>query len=90
MMIQLKVITVICRNVYFSSVKVPADEKEVLTSDLMGLFEKRRFKNFLVFVQDFNEEDPKTWKDVDPHTLTTEELYKVHEEILEWINPPNS
>jgi len=56
--------------------KVPADEKEVLTSDLMGLFEKRRFKNFLVFVQDFNEEDPKTWKDVDPHTLTTEELYK--------------
>ena len=31
--------------------QVPADEKEALTSDLMGLFEKRRFKNFLVFVQ---------------------------------------
>ncbi len=31
--------------------KVPADEKEALASDLMGLFEKRRFKNFLVFVQ---------------------------------------
>jgi len=56
--------------------KVPADEKEVLSSDLMGLFEKRRFKNFLVFVQDFNEDDPKTWKDVDPNTLTTDELYK--------------
>ena len=34
-----------------SFVQVPADEKEALTSDLMGLFEKRRFKNFLVFVQ---------------------------------------
>ena len=31
--------------------KVPADEKEALASDLMGLFEKRRFKNFLVFIQ---------------------------------------
>ena len=57
--------------------KVPADEKEALSSDLMGLFEKRRFKNFLVFVQDFNEEDPKTWKEVDPKTTTTDEVYKV-------------
>merc|ERR1711936_1309056 len=37
---------------------------------------KRRFKNFLVFVQDFNEEDPKTWKEVDPKTTTTDEVYK--------------
>jgi Rab GDP dissociation inhibitor len=41
--------------------KVPADEVEALASDLMGLFEKRRFKNFLIFVQDFDENDPKTW-----------------------------
>ena len=33
---------------------MPADEKEALTSDLMGLFEKRRFKNFLVYVQEFD------------------------------------
>jgi len=58
--------------------KVPADGKEALSSDLMGLFEKRRFKNFLVFVQDFDESDPKTWKDVDPHKTTMEELYKKH------------
>ena len=57
---------------------MPADEKEALSSDLMGLFEKRRFKNFLVFVQDFDESDPKTWKDVDPHKTTMEELYKKH------------
>ena len=41
-----------------------------------GLFEKRRFRNFLVFVNDFNEEDPKTWKDVDPKTTTMDEVYK--------------
>ena len=44
--------------------QVPADEREALSSDLMGLFEKRRFRNFLIFVQDFDEADPKTWKDV--------------------------
>merc|ERR1712021_187659 len=44
----------------------------------MGLFEKRRFKNFLVFVQDFDENDPKTWKEADPKSTTMEELYKKH------------
>lgn len=58
--------------------KVPADEKEALTSDLMGMFEKRRFKNFLVYVQEFELENPATWKDVDPNTTTTDELYKKH------------
>jgi len=58
--------------------KVPANETEALSSDLMGLFEKRRFKNFLVFVQDFDENDTKTWKDVDPKSTTMEELYKKH------------
>ena len=42
--------------------KVPADEKEALATSLMGIFEKRRFRNFLVFTNDFNPEDPKTWK----------------------------
>ena len=56
--------------------KVPADEREALTSDLMGLFEKRRFKNFLVFVQDFDEADPKTFKDVDPFNTLMEDVYK--------------
>lgn len=55
--------------------KVPVDEREALSSDLMGMFEKRRFKNFLVFVQDYREEDPKTWKDVDPNTTTMAQVY---------------
>ena len=55
--------------------KVPADEREALSSDLMGLFEKRRFRNFLVWTQDFNVDDPKTWKDLSP-TSTMDEVYK--------------
>ncbi|KAL5232831.1 hypothetical protein ACI65C_000241 [Semiaphis heraclei] len=55
--------------------KVPVDQKEALSSDLMGIFEKRRFRNFLIFVQDFQENDPKTWKDVDPQRMTAHQLY---------------
>ena len=56
--------------------KVPADEREALTSTLMGLFEKRRFRSFLVFVQNFNKDDPKSWKDIDPNRTTSAELYE--------------
>ncbi|XP_075214658.1 GDP dissociation inhibitor [Lycorma delicatula] len=55
--------------------KVPVDQKEALASDLMGMFEKRRFRSFLVFVQDVNEKDPRTWKDLDPNNTTTQQLY---------------
>ena len=41
----------------------------------MGLMEKRRFKNFLLYVQEYREDDPKTWKDFDPRTGTMAELY---------------
>lgn len=55
--------------------KVPVDQKEALSSDLMGIFEKRRFRNFLIFVQDFQEDDPKTWKDIDPQRMSAFQLY---------------
>ena len=35
---------------------------------LMGLFEKRRFRNLLVWVNEYDEKDPKTYKDVPPNT----------------------
>ena len=41
--------------------KVPADEKEALSSSLMGIFEKRRFRSFLIFVNNFDLDNPKTW-----------------------------
>lgn len=56
--------------------QVPVDQKEALASDLMGMFEKRRFRNFLIYVQDFNPEDPKTWKDFDPKTQNMQALYE--------------
>lgn len=56
--------------------KVPADEKEALQSSLMGIFEKRRFRNFLVFVQEYQVDDPKTWKDVDSTVTTGAQLYE--------------
>ncbi|KAJ8949852.1 hypothetical protein NQ318_010486 [Aromia moschata] len=56
--------------------KVPVDQKEALASDLMGMFEKRRFRNFLIYVQDFSGDDPKTWKDFDPNTQNMQALYE--------------
>lgn len=54
---------------------MPVDQKEALASDLMGMFEKRRFRNFLIYVQDFQQDDPKTWKDFDPSTADMQALY---------------
>lgn len=42
--------------------KVPADEKEALATSLMGIFEKRRFRKLLIFVNDFDPSDPKTFQ----------------------------
>lgn len=33
-------------------------------SALMGLMEKRRFRNFLIFVNEYNKDDPKTYKGI--------------------------
>uniref|UniRef100_A0A1B6G9H1 Rab GDP dissociation inhibitor n=1 Tax=Cuerna arida TaxID=1464854 RepID=A0A1B6G9H1_9HEMI len=56
--------------------KIPVDQREALASDLMGLFEKRRFRNFLVYVEEFREDDPNTWNKFDPETQTAEELFE--------------
>ena len=60
--------------------KVPSTEAEALSSSLMGLFEKRRFKNFLQFVQMYDPEDPKTHKkEFDPKTGSMRECYRVYD-----------
>uniref|UniRef100_A0A4W4HPY7 Rab GDP dissociation inhibitor n=1 Tax=Electrophorus electricus TaxID=8005 RepID=A0A4W4HPY7_ELEEL len=56
--------------------KVPSTETEALASSLMGLFEKRRFRKFLVFVANFDENDPKTMEGVDPNKTSMREVYK--------------
>lgn len=42
----------------------------------MGLFEKRRFRKFLMFVSNFDENDPKTMEDVDPNKTTMRAIFQ--------------
>lgn len=55
--------------------KVPADEREALSTSLMGLFEKRRFRKFLMWAQNLDEQDPKTWDGIDPFRATPADVY---------------
>jgi Rab GDP dissociation inhibitor len=54
--------------------KVPANEKEALTSGLMGPMEKKRFTKFLQWVQEFDRQKPETWKSFTASS-TMEEVY---------------
>lgn len=56
--------------------KVPVTETEALSTSLMGIFEKRRFRNFLIWVHDFDLEKPATWKGYDPKTMTMAEIFE--------------
>ncbi|KAM8866878.1 rab GDP dissociation inhibitor beta isoform 1-T1 [Synchiropus picturatus] len=55
--------------------KIPATEEEALTSDLMGMFDKRRFRKLLHFAQNFDRKRPLTFQDMDPEKTTTRELF---------------
>lgn len=50
--------------------------EEALASSLMGLFEKRRFRKFLVYVANFDEKDPRTFEGVDPKKTSMRDVYK--------------
>lgn len=43
--------------------------------ELLGLFEKRRFRKFLGFVANMDVNDPKTLDGIDPQKTTMRELY---------------
>jgi len=55
--------------------KVPANEGEALSSGLMGMFEKRRFRKFLIFVNDFDESNPATFQGMDPKSTPMSAVY---------------
>jgi len=44
----------------------------------MGLFEKRRCRNFFIYVEDYDEKNPKTMDGFDAKTQTAEALFKKH------------
>ena len=55
--------------------RVPATDMEALRSPLLGLLEKRRARNFFIFVQDYKEEDPRTHGGRDLRRMPMSALY---------------
>lgn len=57
--------------------KVPATPAEALSSSLMGMFEKRRFRSFLVFLQNYEVDKPSTWmKGKTLDKVTTKQMFE--------------
>mmetsp|Transcript_9395 Transcript_9395/g.24125 ORF Transcript_9395/g.24125 Transcript_9395/m.24125 type:complete len:413 (+) Transcript_9395:256-1494(+) len=55
--------------------KVPASDMEALKSPLMSFFEKRRARNFFIYVQDYEENDPRTFQGRDLRRMTMRQLF---------------
>lgn len=82
-MVKLLIHTDVTRYLQFKSVdgsyvlkdgkvmKVPANETEALGTGLMGFFEKRRFKDYLVFCTDYQPSKPKTHGKINASTPTS-------------------
>ncbi|XP_035244469.1 rab GDP dissociation inhibitor beta [Anguilla rostrata] len=56
--------------------KVPSTEAEAQASDLMGMFDKRRFRKLLHFVLNYEESSPGTHHDMEPKRTSTRELFR--------------
>jgi len=56
--------------------KVPTTAMEAMSSGLMGIFEKRRCAEFLKWVANYKQNDPKTHDGFDASTRPMSELYK--------------
>ncbi|KAK4252748.1 hypothetical protein QN277_014298 [Acacia crassicarpa] len=68
--------------------KVPATDVEALKSPLMGLFEKRRARKFFIYVQDYEESDPKSHEGLDLNQVTARELiskYGLEDDTIDFI-----
>jgi len=55
--------------------EVPVTPAAALKSGLMGMFQKRRYKNFLKWVMDVEEEEEKTWDKCDLRKQSMREVY---------------
>lgn len=56
--------------------KVPANDSEALKSPLMGLFEKKRCRDFYIYCQDLDPKNSKTWKDIDIYKQPMRDVFK--------------
>lgn len=64
--------------------EVPVTPQAALSSSLMGMFQKRRYKNFLQFCLDVKPDDPKTWGKLDLKKMTMKSVYEY------WKCDPNT
>ncbi|KAH9657767.1 Guanosine nucleotide diphosphate dissociation inhibitor [Citrus sinensis] len=68
--------------------KVPATDVEALKSPLMGLFEKRRARKFFIYVQEYEEDDPKSHEGLDLNKVTAREIiskYGLEDDTIDFI-----
>ncbi|XP_039144977.1 guanosine nucleotide diphosphate dissociation inhibitor At5g09550-like [Dioscorea cayenensis subsp. rotundata] len=68
--------------------KVPANDVEALKSTLMGLFEKRRARKFFIYIQDYEENDPKSHEGLDLNKITARELiskYGLEDDTVDFL-----
>ena len=56
--------------------KVPATDQEALKSPLMGLFEKKRLRNFYLYIDKIDEKNPMTFGDQDLRKVSMDEVFK--------------
>ncbi|KAJ9118251.1 Rab GDP dissociation inhibitor alpha [Naganishia vaughanmartiniae] len=56
--------------------KVPSNEREAVTSSLMGFFEKNRARKFFMFLQGWKDDDPSTHQGIDMDKNTMTDIYK--------------
>ncbi|CAL8338543.1 unnamed protein product [Merluccius merluccius] len=55
---------------------VPATEEQALSSDLLGMFDKRRFRKLIHFILNYEGSDPRTHQDINPQKTTTGDLFR--------------
>jgi Rab GDP dissociation inhibitor len=68
--------------------KVPANDSEALKSPLMGLFEKKRCRNFYIYLDKINQDDPKTWGNIDIKKAPMKEVFdqfKLEENTIDFL-----
>ncbi|XP_063072558.1 rab GDP dissociation inhibitor beta-like [Engraulis encrasicolus] len=68
--------------------KVPATEADTTNSDLMGMFDKRRFRKLLQFIQNFENGTPRTYQDMDPKRTPMRDVFKHFEvgpDVIEFM-----
>jgi Rab GDP dissociation inhibitor len=56
--------------------KVPANESEAIRSNLMGLFQKKKCRNFYLYMDRVNLEDQATWENKNLNTMTMGQVFE--------------